>query len=125
MKYELYKWYDSSDYNLEYALIPLKNLDTNFSFKFKLYLTYPIASYYPIILGSFKNERESAYGDWINSLMNSILLDNSKKTDNFNLIFEGSIDALLLNGIAILDSFMTEDQISKITEKMFRTCSVS
>jgi hypothetical protein len=25
MKYELYKWYDSSDYNLEYALIPLKN----------------------------------------------------------------------------------------------------
>jgi hypothetical protein len=54
---------------------------------------------------------------YINIMNDPILLDNSKKTDNFNLIFEGSIDALLLNGIAILDSFMTEDQISKINKK--------
>jgi hypothetical protein len=25
MKFELYKWYDSSEYNLEYSLLPWKN----------------------------------------------------------------------------------------------------
>lgn len=57
------------------------------------------------------------YCRYINIITDPMLLDNSKKTDDFNLIFEGSIDALLLNGIATLDSFISDIQITTINQK--------
>lgn len=54
---------------------------------------------------------------YINLIEDPMLFDNSIEGEDFNLIFEGSIDALLFNGIAILDSFITDHQISIIMSK--------
>jgi len=95
-----WSFYTSSDTMLkDYLIIPVVRDD----------LTQGVICRY---MGSNSN-----FSRYINIDADPMLLDNSKETDEFNLIFEGSIDALLLNGIAILDSFMTEEQISKINKK--------